>query len=126
MVEQKPVTDEQIVAISIIDGHPIGIDLRCCIGALRMKSSILILRRRRAAKHFAAGRLIKASFYPAAANRLQQASCAQTRDVARILRHIKTDPNVALSAKIINLVRLDIVDKMSQLFRIAEVAIGEK
>jgi hypothetical protein len=46
-------------------------------------------------------------------------------DVGRILRRLEADPDVGLSAKIVNLVWLNLVDYSSQIRRICQVAIVE-
>src|SRR5205807_8055413 len=60
VVEQDPVAREEIIASPVGDHHPMRIDLRGGIGALRAKRAPLALGCGCVAKHFARGRLIDA------------------------------------------------------------------
>ena len=106
MVEENAVTCKEIVTLSIVHRHPIRVDFRSGIGALRLKGVcsfngagtlpyISLLRR-----------LIELRFDSRFANGFQQSNGAKTRNLARILRHVKADAYVALSSQMVNFGRL--------------------
>jgi hypothetical protein len=71
------------------------------IWTARVKRRFLVLRRRRAAEHLAARRLINSRFDSGFAHCFENAYRSQTRYIACIFRYLETDVNVTLRAEII-------------------------
>ena len=67
--------------------------------------------------------MIKTGLDAAVTDRLEQSGRAQARDVGRVLRHVEADSDVALSAQVINLIRVEVVNQVDQLIAHREIAI---
>ena len=60
------------------------------------------------------------------ADRLQQTQRPQTGHISGILRHIKGHTNMTLRAKVINLIRLKLIEQFHQHHTIGQVAIMQE
>ena len=81
------------------------------------------MRRRRGAEHFAGGGLVETGLDSRLADGLQKPQGSQAGDVARILGHVEAHAHMALGAQVIDLIRPDLLQKVGQLSRNAEVAV---
>src|SRR5215510_8094053 len=123
MVEEDAVTREEIVRLTVIDGQPVCIELRRCIWAARPEWCRLSLRDlRNFAVHFGAARLIEASRDLRLAKCLEDPNRPEGGDVAGVFRDVKAHAHVALRGQMIDLVRLDPVQKLDKVRRIRYVA----
>src|SRR5262249_17955669 len=59
-------------------------------------------------------------------NRVKDPDGPNSRDVRSVLRNVKADPDMALGAKVINLVRLQAIEQLDQIHGISQVAVVEK
>src|SRR5262245_13782555 len=98
MVEQNTVACKQAITLSIVGGHPVCVRFRSSIGTTRLKCGVFALGRRRASKHLAAGCIVETSRNSSFPYCFKQSNCAKGRHITRVLRNIKADPNVTLSA----------------------------
>ena len=125
MIEKDSVAGEQTVSFTIIYRHPVRVDLGRRIGAAWLERRMLALRTWRVAVHFAARRLVEPRLNSGFANGFEQPYCSQPGDFGRILRHVETDANVALSAKVVDFVRFHGPDDLVQRACIVQVAIDQ-
>jgi hypothetical protein len=87
---------------------------------------VFTLRRRGSTKHLATRGLIEFGLQAAAVDRLEETRSPQARHVPRIFRHFKTYSDMALCPQVIDLLRLNIVDKGGYLLGICQVSIMQK
>ena len=126
MVKEDPVTGEEVVSLPVVYRNPVRINLGRRIGTPRIERGLFILRRGRGAEHLGGGCLVKLCLYAASSDGLKNPHCAKGCNIAGILRDLKTDHDMTLGAKVIDLVRFDIVDDLRHLPRVGEVSIMEK
>src|SRR5580700_102691 len=126
MVKKDPIAGKELVRLTIIYCHPVGVSFRSAVWTARMKRSRFALRCRRAPEHFGRAGLIKPSPDSTAADGLQQTGCTQGRSVPCVLGHLETDLDMALRAKIVDLVGLHVVYEVAQLLPAGQIAIVEK
>jgi len=98
VVEENPVTGEEIVTFAVVAGHPVGISLGGGVGAVGMKGRGFALRGVGGAKHFTARSLVEASGDAGAAESFENPGRSETRDVARVLGEVEAHPDVTLGA----------------------------
>ena len=126
MVKENPVAGKKLIAFAIVAGHPVSVNFGGGVGASGMKRRRFILRGIRGPEHLTAGSLIEAGRNAGSPKSFENAGCPESRDVARVLREIETYSDVALGAKMVDLIRLDIIDQVGQLFRVRKIAVMKK
>src|SRR5438132_11569899 len=114
MVEKYSAAREQSMCFAVVDGHPVRVKLGDCVWAARMKRGAFVLRRRRQTKHLGGRRLVEARGEAGGANGLEQACRAQSVSVARVLRLVERDVDVALRRKVVDLARPPELDQPVQ------------
>ena len=122
MIEENSVAGKEAVTFPVIYRHPVGIELGAGIRAARPERGGLglwILRR--CAKHLAAGGLVELGLEVYDADCLQKPDGSKRGDVARIFRDLITDSHMALSAQVIDFIRLDLAEELDQTGRIGQV-----
>src|SRR5271167_4657092 len=125
MIEEDTVGSEQAIGFTVIDSYPEPIHLGRSIGTTRLKRCFFVLRRQGIPEHFGRTGLIKTRLNPAPADRFDDPHRSETGDVPGKLRNLKAHLDMALSAEMINLVGLNIVNQIIQLFAAREVSIVE-
>jgi hypothetical protein len=124
VIEENAVAGMHLVAFTVIDGHPVAVELGRAVGTARIKRRVFALRDGlHEPVHFAAGGLVKAGLGGGLANGFEETRGAEAGDVARIFRNVEADADVALRAKMVNLVGLDVVEQAGERSRIAEIAV---
>ena len=126
MVEQDTIDGKEAMSVPVIPNHPIGVYLCCAIRATRAKRSFFILRGRGVSEHLTRRSLVEACFDSAPPNGFEHPRRAEPRNVSGELRHVKADPNMALSAKVVNFVRFHIVNKVAQLPPVIQVPVMQE
>lgn len=126
VVKQNAITGKQVIAFSIVDRHPIGIEFGCRVRASGSERGGFVLGRRGAPEHLGARRLIEAGRQPAAVNRVQDARGAEARIVAGVFGHLETHLDMGLRAQMVDLVRPDVVNQVCKLLHAGEVSIMEE
>ena len=104
VVEEDAVGGEELIALAVVTGEPVGIDLGGGIGALRLEGGVFVLRRGGGTEHLAGGGLVEAGLDPALADDLQQADGAQRGDIAGVFGQVKADADMGLGGEVVDLV----------------------
>ena len=110
MIEENAIRCKESITFSIVSDHPIRVNLGRSIGTPGFKLGFLILRGWRRAEHLAGRGLIETGFDSASADSLEDPRRPQSGHVSSKFGHVKTDPDMALSSQMIDLIRFDIVD----------------
>ena len=126
MVEENAVTGPKAIALSIVNGHPIGVDFGGGVGASGTEGGFFVLRRRRATEHLRTRRLVETSLDTAATDCLEKTSGADRCDITSVLRHIEADPDMGLGTEVVDLIGRNLIDEGCQLFRIGQIAVMEE
>ena len=108
VVKQDTIGSEHFVTFAVISRHPIGIYLGSSIGAAWFKGGQLVLGWLSTTEHFTCGCLIEPFWKTRTPDSFKNADCTKTIHITCIFGHIKTNPHVTLSSKIVNLIRFDI------------------
>src|SRR6266481_527188 len=123
VIEKNAVAGEETITFPVIHCHPVRVDLRASIRAARPERSILALWRfRRCTKHFAAGGLVELGLEPYYSYCLQETDRSECSHIACVFRELKTDLYMALSAQVINFLRMNLVKELDQTRRIRQVS----
>ena len=124
VVEQDAVDGEEAVRLAVVDRHPVGVDLRGGVRAARVERRRLVLGHLlRAAEHLRGRRLVDPRPDLQLADRLEQAHGAEAGDLARVLRHVEGDLDVALRAEVVDLVRVDQAQRAVERGRVGQVPV---
>src|SRR5437870_1075467 len=111
MIEQDAVADEEIIGLAIIYREPVPGQLTDPIGAAGIEGCLFILRWRRRSEHFRRACLVVA--YRAAAMGDMVAQCfyqtqgAHCDDIGGVFGHLERDPDMALGAEVVYLIRFN-------------------
>ena len=128
VVEQNAVAGIHPVAFAVVHRDPVGIELCYAIGAARIKRRALLLGNflHQAIELTGAG-LVDPRFVcePQDAHSLQDPQRAQRITIGCVFRALKTHRNMALSAKVVNLIGLHLLDDPDQVGAVGEVAVVE-
>ena len=126
MIEKDAIASVQPIAFPVIDSDPVGVELRHTVRAARVERSFLGLwhllhqpvQLRRTG-------LIEARFVfqPQKANRLQQTERPHAIHICCVFRRLKADGNVALRAKVVDLIRLRLRDDACQIAAVRQVTV---
>lgn len=87
VIEQDAIRSMHAISLTVVDRDPMGIELRCCIGAARIEGRGFSLGRfQRHSEQFRGRGLIEPHmfFHSEQADRLQESQCSDTVDVGRI------------------------------------------
>ena len=128
VVEKHTITGIHAIALAVVHCDPVRIELRDAVGTTRIEGRALLLRNLlHKAIELASARLIDPGFlskaqYP---NRLQNPQRAQRIAIGGVFRALKAHRHMALSAEVINLIWLDLLDDPNQVCAIGEVAVVE-
>src|SRR5439155_9909903 len=127
VVEQDPVGGVQAVGLAIVDGDPVGEDLRDRVWASWPERRRLGLRRLRdPAEHLARAGLVEADRPIGGPDRLEDPEGAHAGRLGRELGHLEADLDVALRPEVVDLFRLDPVEVADQRRRIGQVGVVEE
>src|SRR3989338_7877538 len=126
MVKKNTITGEHTISLTVVDGHPISVDLGGRVRTARAKRRLFILRTLcRVPEHLRAGGLIESRLYPRITDGLQKTGRPDSDRFGRIFRDLKTDLHVALRSKIIYFIGLDRFNDTVQRAGIVEIAENE-
>ena len=125
VVEQDAVGGEQAVAVAVVAGDPVGVELGRGVGALRQEGRGFRLGRCGAAVQLGGARLVEPGGAGQAqdADGLEQAQGADAVGVGGVFRRVEADLDVALRREVVDLVGANLLDDADQVGRIGQVTI---
>ena len=128
MVEEDAAGGVEAVALAVVDGDPVAVELGHAVGAPRVERRRLLLRRlHHLAVHLGAGGLVEADLLARVVlhvtNRLEQAERAHGGDVGGVGRLVEAHADVALGGEVVDLLRADLTDQSDQTVAVRQVAI---
>ena len=128
VVEKNPTGAVNAVALPVVDGDPVGVELGHAIRATGIEGRGLRLRRfHHLAVHLRAGGLVEADLGAdsvlTVADRLQQPEGAHGGHVGRVGGLVETDPHVALGREVVDLRRPDLADQTGEPVAVGHVAV---
>ncbi len=124
MVEEDAVRDVHAVALAVVHGHPVAVDLGDRVGRAGVEGRPLRLRRLlHEPEHLRAARLVDPGVEPEVAHRVEHAQDADRGDVRRVLRHVERDLHVALGGEVVDLVRLERLESAREAVLVDQVAV---
>jgi len=129
VVEKDAVAGVQLVGFAVIDGEPVCVNLGAGVRRAGPEGGLLGLRYfLDLAEHFGGGGLVETdfAFQSCFADGFEDADGAQTYHIAGVFGDVEGDANVALSAEVVNFIRLQRIEQLDQHDRIGEVAIVKK
>lgn len=127
VVEENAVAGKEAVTLAVIHGGPVAEHFGATIGTARPERRGLGLRHLLdLAIHLAARGLVKARLYPGFTDSLQNTDRAHPGDVRRVFGNVKTHAHMALGAKIVNFVGLQLVEQLGHVDGIGKVAVMQK
>jgi hypothetical protein len=115
MIKEDAIAGKEVVSLSVVLRQPICVNLGSGVRTLWLKRCILILRCRSAAEHLTGGCLVELGLNPCFADRLQQSHGPQSGDVTSVFRDVKTHTDMALGPKVVDFIRLDIINQVCHL-----------
>ena len=77
-----------------------------------MERRLFVLGRRCRAEHLRGTGLVETGAHATSADGVKKSGCPQSRDIARVFRIFKANHDMALSAKVVYLVRMDAIDEI--------------
>src|ERR1019366_248121 len=98
VIEQHSIAAEHPVRLTVIDGHPIRINLRCTIGTAGVERRLFVLGRRRRPEHLRGTGLVETGGHTTPADGVKKSGCPQSRDVASVFGVFKANHDMALGA----------------------------
>jgi hypothetical protein len=123
VVEEDSVAGEEAVALAVVDGDPVGVELGDAVGAARVEGGRLALRSLdHLAEELGGGGLVEARADSRFADRLEDADGAEGGDLARVLGDVEAHLDVALRAEVVDLVGLDFAQDRVERRGVVEVA----
>jgi hypothetical protein len=127
VVEQDAVRRVEVVCLAVLDGHPVGEDLRHGIRTARIERRPLRLRPLPDHPvHLARPGLVEPDRVVEMANRFEQPERSHARCVGRELGHVEADLDVTLGTEVVDLVRADAVQGRDERRRIGQVRVVEE
>ena len=127
MVEEDAVAGEHAVALAVVDGLPVAVDLGAGVGAAGIEGGRFGLRRLDdLAVHFAAGGLVEADGQAGVADGLEQVHGSEGVDGDGVDGLIEADADVGLGAEVVDFVGLDAGEDFAEAGAIDEVAVVEE
>lgn len=110
----------------MISDHPVGVNFGGTVGAAGVEWRGFILGRGRRPEHLAARGLVEFRLDAAPTEGFEEARRSQGRDVSGIFGKVEADADVALGAEMVDLIGLEVIDKISHLLGIGKIAVMEK
>ncbi len=127
VVEEDAVRGVHAVAFAVVHGDPIGIHFCRAVGAAWPEGGCFGLRHGlHLAEHLTARGLVKSCIHTRLAHGFEDARGADASDITGVFWNIKADTHMALSAEMIDLIRLQIINELHQVHAIGQVAVVEK
>ncbi len=124
VVEEDAIGGVHAVALAVVHGNPVGIHFRGAVGASRPEGGGFGLRDfLDLAIHLGAGGLVETGFNAGLPQRFEDARGADAGDIARVFGDVETHAHMTLGSKVINLVRLQVVDELHEVHAVGKVAI---
>jgi len=123
VVEKDAVGREDPVGLAVVLHDVIGVNLGGGVGALRLEGGGFALGRRGGAEHLAGRGLIESGVDSGLADRLEEPQRPQSRNIPGVLRHVEAHPHMALGAEVIDLIGLDVVQKVRELPGDSQIAV---
>jgi hypothetical protein len=129
VVKQDAVAGIHPIGLAVIHRDPVGVQLGHTIGAARIEGRTLLLGDllHQAVELTGAG-LVDAGFLAQAEHphRLQNPQGAERIAVGRVFRRLEAHRHVALGAKVVDLIRLHLLDDPDQVGAVGEVAVVQR
>jgi len=126
VVEQHAVAGVHAIRLAVINSYPVGVQLRNAVGAAGIEGGGFLLWGflNKAIQLTGAG-LINAGFFsePEHPHRFKDAQRPESIAVGGVLRGLKTDSHVTLGTKVINLIRLHLLNDADQIGAVSEIAV---
>jgi hypothetical protein len=129
MVEEDAGAGEKVVGFAVVNGEVVGVRFGAGVGRAGVERSHLVLRHGLdLAKHLRGGRLIVADFlaYARLDDGLEDALGTETGDVSSVGGDVEADADMALGGEVVDLVWLELVEKLYEGDGIGEVAVVQK
>ena len=127
VVEKDAIAGRKPVTLAVVHRRPIREHLGDAIWTARPERRRFRLRDLlHFPEHFAARGLVKLRANSRLPNRFQDSDRPDAGDIGRIFRDVEADANMALRAKMINLIRLQFVNQLHQIHRIGEIAVVQE
>src|SRR5262249_21217460 len=127
VVKQDAVTRMQSVGFTVIDRDPVGVKLGAPVRAARIERSLLGLRNLSDQPvHLTGGRLIETRIQTGFSDSLEQADRPSRCNIGGVFRAVEANSDMALSGKIVDLLRLHPANQPGQSAGVAEIPVVEK
>src|ERR1700688_2564958 len=113
MIEEDAVTCEKAVSLPVVDRNPVGINLSCAIGRTWVKRRGLPLRHLLdLAEHLRSRGLVELRFllHPQNPDGFQDPQGSEGIGIGRVFGGFERDRHMALSGKVVYLVRLNFLN----------------
>ena len=126
MIEEDAVAAEDAVRLAVVDGDPVGVELRDTVGRAGVEGRRLLLRGLlRQPVEFGGRGLVEAGaiLHAEQADRLQHAQRAHPVGVGRVFRRLERHADVALRGEVVDLLGLHLLDDANQVGGVGEVAV---
>ena len=117
MVEQQPITGVHPIALAVVDCDPVRIKLHHPAGTTRIKGCFPSAASPEQTKELAGARLVDPCFVGESQDphRFKNPKSAQCITISGVLRTFKTHCYMALGAKVVDLVRLNLLNDPDQI-----------
>ena len=128
VVKQDAVAGIHSISLAVVHRDPIGVELGHAVGTARIKGCGLLLGHLlHQAVELARAGLINAGFGCEAQHphRFENAQGAKSVGIGGVFRRLKTYCHMALSAEVVNLIRLHLLNDPDQVGAVGEVAVVE-
>ena len=126
MVEEDARAHEQAVLVTVgFDEMLVGKQLGFAIGAHRRERRVLVLRRRRFPEHLAGGGVIDSDLRIDVHRLVQQAAHPEIVHLHGLVGALEGDAHVGLCGKIVDLVRLRLLERGAQRGAVAQIAVDD-
>ena len=126
MVEQDAAGAKNVVALAVVHGHPVGVELGHAVGAARVKRRGFFLRNGlHFAKHFRGAGLVEADFRVHQANGFEQVQCTQASDLCGGAGLLKAHAHKALRGQVVNLGGLHLLHQGDAGAQVGEVVFDQ-
>ena len=124
VVEEDAVRDVHPVALAVVHGHPVAVDLGDRVGRAGMEGRSLRLGGLlHQPEHLRAARLVDAGVEPEVAHRVEHAQDADRGDVRGVHRHVERDLHVALGGEVVDLVGVQRLEGAGEAVLVDQVAV---
>ena len=126
MVEEDAVAGVDAVGLPVVDGDPIGVELRDAVRGAGIEGGGFLLRCLLDEAVELGGRcLVEAGLFlqPEEADGLQQPESADRIDIGGVFRRFERDGDMGLRAQVIDFVRLDLGEQAGQVGGVRQISV---